>query len=134
MGTERRAAAFLELAAADLDAAEVLARVGNQYAAYHVQQAIEKIIKSLLVLRGVEAGTEHRLDVLSDRLPAGDAWRERLEALLSYTVYATTFRYPTPGGRILPAPPGTEVLRDVAVVRDLVGQARAAFARPTSGT
>ncbi|MCB9673451.1 MAG: HEPN domain-containing protein [Alphaproteobacteria bacterium] len=130
MSTERRCAAFLDLAAADLDAAEVLARVGNQYAAYHVQQAVEKVLKALLLLRGIEAGTEHRLDVLSDRLPEGDMWRDRLEPVLSYSAYATTFRYPTPGGRIVRPPPGAGVLKDVAAVRDLVGQARADLARP----
>jgi HEPN domain-containing protein len=115
---------LLDLAAADLDAAEVLARVGNHYAAYHLQQALEKLLKTLLLLRGIEAGIEHRLDVLSDRLPEGEPWRDRLEPLLSYTVYATTYRYPTPGGRIAASPPGAEVLRDVVVVRGLVGQAR----------
>lgn len=133
MSTERRCAAFLDLAAADLEAAEVLARVGNQYAAYHVQQAVEKVIKSLLLLGGIEAGTEHRLDALSDRLPDADPWRDRLEPVLSYSAYATTFRYPTPGGRIVSPPAGSGVLRDVAVVRDLVGLARADLARRLSG-
>jgi HEPN domain len=98
-----------------------------------VQQAVEKVIKSLLLLRGIEAGTEHRLDVLSDRLPDDDPWRDRLEPVLSYSAYATTFRYPTPGGRIVSPPAGSGVLRDVTVVRDFVGQARADLAQRPSG-
>lgn len=128
MSVERRAAAFLDLAAADLDAGEVLARVGNHYAAYHVQQAVEKIVKSLLLLRGVEAGTEHRLEILADRLPAGDAWAERLQAFLSYSAYATAYRYPTPGGRIPRSPPAAQLLGDVVALRDLLGRARAELA------
>jgi HEPN domain-containing protein len=124
MAVERRVEAYLELAVADLDAAEILARVGNQFAAYHVQQGIEKVIKALLLERGVEAGIEHRLDILADRLPAGDPWHERLEPLLHYSAYATAFRYPTPGGRIVSKPPAGDVLRDVEAVRRFVAQAR----------
>lgn len=128
MSVERRAAAFLELAADDLDAAEVLARIGNHYAAYHLQQAVEKVLKAVLLLRDVQAGIEHRLEGLADRLPEGDAWRARVEQVLPYSAYATSFRYPTPGGRIPRTPPATDVLRDVAIVRALVGEARAELA------
>lgn len=124
MAVEKRVSAYLELAVSDLDAAEILARVGNQFAAYHVQQGIEKVIKALLLERGVEAGIEHRLENLADRLPDGDPWHERLEPLLHYSAYATAFRYPTPAGRIVSRPPASEVLGDVEAVRALVARAR----------
>jgi HEPN domain-containing protein len=132
LSVERRVAAFIDLAAADLDAAEVLARVGNHYAAFHVQQAVEKLLKSLLLLRGIEAGTEHRLESLADRLPPDDVWQDRVELFLPYSAYATTFRYPTPGGRIPRPVPSADVLRDVAALRNAVGQARADLALRTS--
>lgn len=112
------------MASADLDAAEVLARIGNHYAAYHVQQAVEKLLKGLLLHRGLEAGIEHRLEFLSDRLPTDDVWPERVAGLLDYSTFATAFRYPTPGGRIPIEPPSTQVLRDVAAMRGLLQQAR----------
>ena len=82
------------------------------------------LIKALLLERGVEAGIEHRLEILADRLPAGDPWHERLEPLLYYSAYATAFRYPTPAGRIVSKPPAGDVLRDVEAVRRFVVQAR----------
>jgi predicted nucleotidyltransferase len=113
MSVPKRIRSFLDLVADDLAAADVLARAQNRNAAYHAQQAVEKLLKSLLLHAGLEAGTEHRLDVLLDRLPADHAWRTELLPLLKYGVYATTFRYPTPGGRISSPPPFAEVLADL---------------------
>jgi len=124
LSVERRVRSFLVLAEADLDAAEVLARVGNHYAAYHVQQAIEKVLKAMLLTRGVEAGVEHRLELLADRLPEGDIWHALAQPWLRYTPYATTFRYPKPGGGIIDEPPTTAILADVRALRDLLKQAR----------
>ncbi len=68
MSVPRRIAAFLELAEQDVDAARTLAATNNRYAAYHCQQAIEKLVKAILLHRGITSGTEHRLDVLVDEL------------------------------------------------------------------
>jgi len=124
LSVERRVAAFLQLAVADLDAAEVLARVGNHYAAYHVHQAIEKIAKALLLHRSIKAGVEHRLENLVARLPEGDAWRDRLDVWLSYSAYATTFRYPTPGGRVPTGPDSVTLFCDVKQLREVERLAR----------
>jgi HEPN domain-containing protein len=56
MSGEKRIRAYLELAEKDADAAELLLTGGNRYSAYHVQQAVEKIAKALLLARGIEAG------------------------------------------------------------------------------
>ncbi len=119
---------MLDLAEADLDAASMLARGHNRYAAYHVQQAVEKLIKAVVLSLGQEAGVEHRLDALLARLPPDDPWRLRLTAFAKYTPYATTFRYPTPGGRVAEAPAVPEVLRDVEELRPLLGELRRAIA------
>jgi HEPN domain-containing protein len=125
MSIEKRIRAYLDLVHEDPQAAEVLARAGNRYAAYHCQQAVEKLVKALLLHTGTEAGIEHRLDVLISRLGETDPWREALRPLDKYTPFATTFRYPTPGGRIAAAPPPADVLADVAILRGLLDRAKA---------
>jgi HEPN domain-containing protein len=42
---------------------QLLLAGGNRYSAYHVQQAVEKVTKALLLAQGIEAGIEHRLEV-----------------------------------------------------------------------
>ena len=61
---------------------------------FHAQQAVEKSIKAVLVLRGIEFPKVHSLTRLIDLLP-GDIIRtvDLLESS-RLTVYATAFRYP----------------------------------------
>jgi HEPN domain-containing protein len=91
---------------------------------YHVQQSVEKVTKALLLVRGVEAGIEHRLEELCKRFPDGDAWPDRLGSFVGYSAYATAFRYPTPGGRIPAGPPAEDLRRDMALLRALVAAVR----------
>jgi hypothetical protein len=125
MSVPRRIAAFLNLAVEDADAARTLAATNNRYAAYHCQQAAEKLVKAVLLHRGLEAGTEHRLDVLVDELPDGDPWKAKLRPLDIYLPYATTYRYPTPGGRIVAAPDPVQVTADANAIDALIKEARA---------
>jgi HEPN domain-containing protein len=125
MSVPRRIAAFLDLARGDADAARTLAATKNRYAAYHCQQAAEKLIKAVLLHRGLEAGTEHRLDVLVDELPDSDPWKVKLRPLEAYLPYATTYRYPTPGGRIVAAPNMAQVSVDADAIDALIEEARA---------
>jgi len=124
MSVERRVRAYLELAAKDVEAAELLRAGGNRYAAYHVQQCVEKVTKALLLARGIEAGIEHRLEELCRRFAAGDAWLERVRPFVGYSAYATAFRYPTPGGRIPVDPPAADLQRDVIALAALITVAR----------
>jgi HEPN domain-containing protein len=124
MSVEKRVRAYLELATKDVEAAELLVAGGNRYAAYHVQQSVEKVTKALLLARGVEAGTEHRLEELCKRFPDGDAWPERLRPFVGYSAYATAFRYPTPGGRIPADPPAEDLRRDMSALRALIAAVR----------
>jgi HEPN domain-containing protein len=124
MSVEKRVRAYLELATKDVEAAELLLAGGNRYAAYHVQQSVEKITKALLLARGIEAGIEHRLEELYRRFPDGDAWPERLRSFVAYSAYATAFRYPTPGGRIPADPPAEDLRRDLAALRAVVAAVR----------
>jgi HEPN domain-containing protein len=124
MSVPRRIAAFLELAAQDVEAARTLATKNNRYAAYHCQQAAEKLIKAVLLHRGIESGIEHRLDILVDELPDSDPWKARLRPLEIYSPYATTYRYPTPGGRIVAAPDMAQVAKDADLLEALIEDAR----------
>lgn len=124
MSVEKRVVAYLELATKDAEAAELLVVGGNRYAAYHAQQAVEKLTKAVLLAKGIEAGIEHRLEELFKRLVESDPWRDRLHLLAGYSAYATAFRYPTPGGRIPSDPPADTIRRDLKTVRDLIATAR----------
>jgi HEPN domain-containing protein len=132
MSVEKRVRAYLELAEKDADAAELLLAGGNRYSAYHVQQAVEKITKALLLTRGIEAGIEHRLEELFKRFPAADEWPARLLPFVGYSAYATAFRYPTPGGRIPADPPADALRRDTSSLRDLIAVAREQLLGPAA--
>jgi HEPN domain-containing protein len=124
MSVEKRVRAYLELAAKDADAADLLLAGGNRYSAYHLQQAVEKVTKALLLARGIEAGIEHRLEELFKRFAGDDEWPLRLLPFVSYSAYATAFRYPTPGGRIPADPPADALRLDISSLRDLIAIAR----------
>jgi HEPN domain-containing protein len=121
---KRRLQALLYLAGQDTDAAKLLASQGNHYAAYHCQQAAEKLIRSLLIQHEIEPGLEHHLDVLIGRLPDSEPWKMRLLPLQKYTFYATTYRYPTPGGRIPSPPDAAGVAADAAQIAELIAAVR----------
>lgn len=124
MSLEKRSGAYLDLCQQDLDAAEVLAKAANRYAAYHCQQAIEKLLKALMLKAGTEAGLENRIDVLLTRLGDQHPWSPVIRPFDKDTPFATTFRYPTPGGRIPVGPSSQSVLADVEALRTLLARAR----------
>lgn len=90
-----------------------MAAANNRHAAYHCPQAAEKLIKAVLLHRNRESG-----------LPDSDSWKAKLRPLDVYSPYATTYRYPTPGGRIAPAPDMARVVADASVIDDLIKEAR----------
>jgi HEPN domain-containing protein len=119
-----RLGALLYLAEQDADAAKLLAAHGNRYAAYHCQQAVEKLIRALLLQHDIEPGLGHHRDVLIGRLPAGDPWKAILTPLHKYTPYATTYRYATSGGRVPTSPDAAGVTADAAHISELIADAR----------
>ncbi len=118
---------YVRLASGDLEDAWSLRKTGSRNAAYHAEQAAEKILLALLTSENihVERKDHHRLDVLADLVPTENPFRERLRALSFLTSFATTYRYPKPGGRIPPEPEWNEIddaldrianlLREIAV-------------------
>ena len=108
-------AGYLSAAADDLDAERRLAAPPvNRLSAYHLQQAAEKLVKAILVHRKIHPGVEPRIDVLVSMLPATDPWQSLLDPLDRFTPYATTYRYPSPTGRLKGGPDGANVLAEAA--------------------
>jgi HEPN domain-containing protein len=121
---KERLRALLHLAAQDTEAAKLLAAHDNHYAAYHCQQAAEKLIRVLLLHHDIEPGLDHHLDILVAKLPEDEPWRTKLAPLHKYTPYATTYRYATPGGRIPTSPEAAGVAADAAHISALIADAR----------
>src|SRR5229473_1340416 len=63
-------------------------------AAYHCQQAAEKLVKAVLIHHGIEPVKSHDIDTLVGRLLQSDSSRQFLEALGRFPPYAVAFRYP----------------------------------------
>lgn len=126
-GAERkreRLKALLYLAEQDTEAAKLLAAHDNHYAAYHCQQAAEKLIRVLLIQHDIEPGIDHHLDVLVAKLPDDEPWKAKLAPLHKYTPYATTYRYATPGGRVPTSPEASGVAADAVNIAALIVDAR----------
>lgn len=119
-----RLKALLYLAEQDTEAAKLLAASNNHYAAYHCQQAAEKLIRVLCLHHDIEPGLDHHLDILVGKLPDDEPWKTRLAALHRYTPYATTYRYATPGGRVPTAPEAGGVASDATQIAALIDEAR----------
>jgi HEPN domain-containing protein len=126
MVNPRRVSALLEMADEDLVGANALLPISTRLARYHVQQSAEKAVKALLEQRGLNPGREHRFESLAEMLPQDDEWRGRIQSLDSLSPAATSLRYPTAEGRIMP-PPGRElVAREIATVAAFIQDVRRA--------
>lgn len=97
---------FLRLAKEDLQAARVLTADGNRYAVYHLEQAAEKIIRAVMTSEGVHAGIRHELDEMVRQIPDENPLKKHLKTMEHLGAYATTFRYPSPAGKIKAPPDG----------------------------
>lgn len=99
--------ALLEDAAADLEMAQLGANVGNRLAAFHVQQAAEKLVKALRARHSLPLTASHDIEELIEgnpdkrlaSIPRNAPARSELLGLSRLTEYATAYRYPTPSGR-----------------------------------
>jgi HEPN domain-containing protein len=109
MANPRRVDALLQMADEDLVGAKALLVISTRLARYHAQQGAEKAVKALLEQRGLNPGREHRFESLAEMLPQGDEWRDRIQGLDALSPAATSHRYPTAEGRVMP-PPGRELV------------------------
>jgi HEPN domain-containing protein len=127
VGADLVIANFLRVAREDLDGALLLASKGNRNAAYLCCQAAEKVIRAVLTSEGKHGGIKHRLDEMVDLVPEENPIKPALRAIEELSAYATTFRYPTPAGRIPDAPEGDELATLLRKVEDALAEAATRF-------
>ena len=119
-------AAYLDEVEGELDAVRRLVMPPpSRFAAFHLQQAAEKLIKAVRLHSGLFASKEHNLELLINELPEGDPWRERLAEFEMLSAFATTYRYPTPTkGWRKPGPTPEKLLEIAQAIEALVPVAR----------
>ena len=61
---------------------------------FHAQQCVEKYVKAVLVLNGIEFGRTHHISALLTLLPSGIRPQLTPEEQERFTEYAVTTRYP----------------------------------------
>jgi len=123
-------AAYLDDVALELDAAKrLVADPPNRFAAFHLQQAAEKLVKAVRLGRGLRVTADHDIALLTEALQQDDPWRAKFRVLESLSSYATTYRYPSPMGKRKGGPSNDEVLAWIKTITGLTDEARAAFAK-----
>jgi HEPN domain-containing protein len=103
--------AFIALAVEDLAIARKVVDEFPRDAAFHIEQAAEKLLKAILTTEGINFGVgHHQIGRLAESLPPDHVWRADMMAFDVYSSYATATRYPGPGGR-MPRTPSKDVLK-----------------------
>ncbi len=123
---------YLDDASDDLSLAKAGIQIDNRHAVFHIQQAAEKLVKAVRLHRDLLPSKEHRIAVLVQGAVSGepvkladdDPWAARLLPLDALSEYATTYRYPTPTGRLKQPPDQATQLRWVSEVESLLDRAR----------
>jgi HEPN domain-containing protein len=112
MSDERLIANQLRLASIDLQDAQTL--IGSRNAVYHAEQCAEHIVLALAQAEAIhfDRSYHHQLDRMVERLPNENLFKQALKAVTWLEAYATTYRYPTPSGRIN-EPPRPDKLNNV---------------------
>jgi HEPN domain-containing protein len=127
MSAEALIASLLRIAHEDLAGARQLATTGNRNAMYLCSQAAEKIIRAVLTSEGKNAGIKHQLDELVDMIPDENPLKPRLRAIQDLTDYATSYRYPSPKGRIKQPPDQAGFDQEAKAVQLALDEAVAGF-------
>jgi HEPN domain-containing protein len=111
------AESLLRLAQEDLDTARVALAPSPRNAAFHVQQAAEKLVKAVLVRSGIHPPRTHDILLLAELLEEAHPWRAPLVALDALTPAAVAYRYPSPTGELPDAPEPAEILGAIGDVQ-----------------
>ena len=122
-------AAYLDDVELELDAARRLLDPPNRFAAFHLQQAAEKLVKAVRLGLGLRVTVDHDIALLLADLSQDDPWRTKLRALEPLSGYATTYRYPSPMGRRKGGPSHDEALVWIKTIAGLSTEARATLAK-----
>jgi uncharacterized protein len=101
-------------------------------AAFHCQQAVEKLFKGFLTLAGKRGRKTHSLAQLGAAAAGSFAGiAELADAAKSWTNWATDFRYPSRRRRAKPVPQEDELRRALAVIDTLAAHLHAANLEPS---
>jgi HEPN domain-containing protein len=126
--------AYLDDVDGELEAASRLSEAPpSRFAAFHLQQAAEKLVKAVRLHRGLFASNDHNILALIEELPSDDAWRAKLSPLRVLSAYATTFRYPSTAGKRKSGLSSKEVLGWIETIGALVVDFRTLLATKASG-
>jgi HEPN domain-containing protein len=121
----RVVSAYLDDVELDLDAAKrLIVDPPNRFAAFHLQQAAEKLVKAVRLCRGLRLIAEHNIELLVDEIPEGDVWHAKLTVLEPLAEYATSYRYPSSSGRRKGGPSNDEILIWIKTIAGLCAEAR----------
>jgi HEPN domain-containing protein len=123
-GMNDAAESFIALAREDLAVANRVLKDYPRASAFHLQQAAEKLLKAVLSAEGIAATAKHQLGDLAGQLPDDHIWRADLMAFDEYTPYATSLRYPKPGGGMPRTPPVDKLEKSLKEVASLVDEIR----------
>ena len=106
MSKARTIASDLRLAAENVNDARLLLKIGSRNAAYLASQAAEHLIRAIATSEDlhVERKDAHRLLVTVRSIPDANLDKPALARLTFLEVYSTTYRYPSPSGRISEPP------------------------------
>jgi HEPN domain-containing protein len=118
------AESFIALAREDLDVAHRIVSSHPRVAAFHLQQAAEKLLKAVLSAEGITFSAGHQLGQLAQLLPNDHLWRADLMAFDRYTPFATATRYPMPGGGMPRTPPKAQIEASLKEVGSVVDEIR----------
>lgn len=90
-------------------------------AAYHCQQAAEKLVKAVLAKEGLAFPKTHDIAALVGLLPDGHQLKARLQGLAKLTPYGVAYRYPAEDEWELPAAETIDTWRrEIEAIRSLV--------------
>jgi HEPN domain-containing protein len=95
-------------------------------AAFHCQQAVEKLMKGILVWSNRDFRRTHDLSELADEVVAARPDLERfVRATEDWTVWGIAYRYPSPGGSPEPEPTIAELRNALQLIDELASAVRA---------
>ena len=118
---------WFAVAERDLTAARVLLSTVPSHievALFHVQQLVEKVMKAMLVLEGIDPPRTHDLEKLSELLPLGRTLPSSLPPLRTVSNWQVLSRYPDADLPDTPIPSPEEALRFVDDVDRLMRELR----------
>jgi HEPN domain-containing protein len=118
------ASAFLVAAEEDLAAARRLLPDLARAAAYHLQQAAEKLAKAELARSSrVPVPRSHDIGYLAGLLPSGHRLAAPLAALAGLTEFSLVARYPV-AGELAPPPEPDDLARRAETIEELLREAQ----------